>query len=188
MIVKCTPFTAMSMFGKFNYLIKKEFDNEIVNYIGFESNNLSGRRAEIIDLVGVSRPNEIKIYNIKVSWSEYEIPLVSEVDEVVNSLLSKLRLDKEKIIYGVHHDTDNLHIHVLVYLSTKCQKIKFNNDVHSVGVQIASKFGFWYGKHNHSQPAVRLPKELRTLLKEGNPEEVVKIIKKQEGNHLVLEW
>jgi hypothetical protein len=52
--------------------------------------------------------------HLVISWQEGEFPTQEEVDEAVRILLEELDLTGHSVVYALHLDTDNLHVHVAV--------------------------------------------------------------------------
>lgn len=61
---------------------------------------------------GKNTDNSIKHY--VMSWKEGEAPSEAQASEAVDMLLRELYLSKCQVHWGLHFDTDNLHLHVVV--------------------------------------------------------------------------
>ena len=52
--------------------------------------------------------------HLMISWREGEIPTQDDVDEAVKILMKELNLSGHSVVYALHLDTDNLHVHVAI--------------------------------------------------------------------------
>lgn len=74
----------------------------------------AGQRAEMIALAGESTRSRNPVNHYILSWREGEQPTPAQVDEAVNIFLDELKLTGHQTIYGLHQNTDNIHVHIVV--------------------------------------------------------------------------
>ena len=79
---------------------------------GFISNSHSGNIAEMISLSeeAVKSPDTINHY--VASWQEGEQPSFEQVERAVDIYLNELGMKDHQVIFGLHADTDNMHLHL----------------------------------------------------------------------------
>lgn len=81
---------------------------------GFISDDRKAQRMEMIALAMEAPRSKDPINHYVLSWREGEQPTPQQCDEAVMTLLKELGLEGHQVIYGLHSDTDNLHLHVMV--------------------------------------------------------------------------
>lgn len=74
----------------------------------------SGQRAEMIALAEESVHSKMPVAHWILSWQEGEIPTPEQIDEVVDMFLEGLELSGHQVIYALHKDTHNYHLHIAV--------------------------------------------------------------------------
>ena len=80
----------------------------------FISGTHTGQKAEMIALAQESIYSKMPVTHWVFSWRESEQPTRAQTDEVVNIFLEQMGLSEHQAIYGLHHDTDNFHLHIAV--------------------------------------------------------------------------
>ena len=80
----------------------------------FISGTHTGQKAEMIALAQESIYSKMPVTHWVFSWREGEQPTRAQTDEVVNTFLEEMGLSEHQAIYGLHHDTDNFHLHIAV--------------------------------------------------------------------------
>ena len=102
-----------------DYICKPERENSLEKCIysgarGFLSEIHNGRVAEMIALSqeAVKSPDTINHY--VVSWQAGEQPTNEQIERCVDIYLEELGLKEHLTIYGLHADTDNIHLHIEV--------------------------------------------------------------------------
>ncbi len=80
----------------------------------FFSGTHTGQKAEMIALAQESIYSKMPVTHWVFSWREGEQPTRAQTDEVVNIFLEEMGLSEHQAIYGLHHDTDNFHLHIAV--------------------------------------------------------------------------
>ncbi len=73
-----------------------------------------GQRAEMIALAEESVHSKMPVTHWVFSWQEGENPTHEQVDELVAMFLENMQLSGHQVIYGLHRDTHNYHLHVAV--------------------------------------------------------------------------
>ena len=74
----------------------------------------SGQRAEMIALAEESVHSKMPVAHWILSWQDGEIPTPEQIDEVVDMFLEGLELSGHQVIYALHKDTHNYHLHIAV--------------------------------------------------------------------------
>ncbi len=106
--------------GLANYIVSPENSNESEKciYAGARGFTLAGthaaRKAEMISLASEAVRSKDPINHYILSWRDGERPTREHVEGAVDILLDELGLQEHQAIYGLHSDTDNLHMHIAV--------------------------------------------------------------------------
>lgn len=81
---------------------------------GFLTDGPGSQTAEMLALSqeAVRSPDTISHYVL--SWQEGEHPTPEQVEEAVSLFMGELGLEDHQVIYALHADTDNLHLHLVV--------------------------------------------------------------------------
>jgi hypothetical protein len=80
----------------------------------FLSATHSGQRLEMIALATESVHSKMPVSHFIYSWRENEQPSAAQVDELVDIFLEQMGLTGHQVIYGLHYNTDNYHLHIAV--------------------------------------------------------------------------
>ena len=81
---------------------------------GFLSADLQSQQAEMLALSQEAVRSQDTINHYVLSWREGEQPTPGQVEEAIDIFLDELGLQEHQAIYGLHADTDNLHLHLAV--------------------------------------------------------------------------
>lgn len=81
---------------------------------GFLAETPEGRAAEMIALAQEAVKSKDPVTHYMLSWQEGEQPTPAQVEEAVTIFLDELGLQDHQAIYGLHDDTDNMHVHLMV--------------------------------------------------------------------------
>lgn len=81
---------------------------------GFCCNDFQSRVGEMVALSSEAVKSPDTINHYVLSWREGEQPSSKDIEQAVDLLLAELGLDQHQAMYGLHADTDNLHLHVAV--------------------------------------------------------------------------
>ena len=90
---------------------------EKIEYAGgrnFISGTHNGQKMEMITLARESAHSKMPVTHWIFSWKEAEQPTRKQVEELVDIFLERMELSGHQTIYGLHHDTDNYHLHIAV--------------------------------------------------------------------------
>jgi hypothetical protein len=81
---------------------------------GFFSNTHAGQKMEMIGLANESVHSRMPVSHWIFSWKENEQPAPEQVDELVDIFLERMGLSGHQVIYGLHYNTENYHVHIAV--------------------------------------------------------------------------
>jgi hypothetical protein len=81
---------------------------------GFVTDSPGGHRAEMVALAQDAARSSDPVNHYILSWREGEVPIAEQVEEAVTLFLVELGLADHQAVYGLHSDTDNLHLHIAV--------------------------------------------------------------------------
>ncbi len=102
-----------------SYILSPESSNRQEKCIhsgsrGFLSGTPAGHVAEMQELAEVAVRSRDPVNHYVLSWREGEAPTAEQVEEAVDLFLGELGLAGHQAIHGLHADTDNIHLHVMV--------------------------------------------------------------------------
>lgn len=78
---------------------------------GFITDNPQSQTAEMIALSQEAVKSKDTINHYVLSWREGEQPSLTQVEEAVDIFMNELGVTGHQVTYGLHADTDNLHLH-----------------------------------------------------------------------------
>ena len=81
---------------------------------GFLTTTASGHVAEMTALAQDASRTRDPIVHYVVSWRDEERPTAAQVEEAVDLLVKELGVPGHQVIFGLHADTDNIHLHVML--------------------------------------------------------------------------
>jgi len=81
---------------------------------GFLAETPEGQTAEMLALAQEAVRSKDPVNHYVLSWQEGEQPTPAQVEDAVTIFLDELGLKDHQAIYGLHADTDNLHLHLVV--------------------------------------------------------------------------
>lgn len=81
---------------------------------GFICDDLMSRQHEMIALASEAPKSKNPINHYLLSWREGEQPTPEQIEEAVSILLEELGLVDHQVMYALHQDTDNYHLHIAV--------------------------------------------------------------------------
>ena len=95
---------------------------------GFLTDDLDSQIAEMIALAGEGRRSRDPIVHYVLSWPEAERPSDEQVEEGVDLLLAEMDVSDHQVMYALHGDTDNRHVHVMLNRvdPDTCRVVKIN--------------------------------------------------------------
>lgn len=122
MIVKKVPRSkiknkAASIRALVDYIRSPKNPDEKVMYAnarGFLCDSHAAQREEMIALAAESARSKNPVNHYILSWREGEQPSFEQVDEAVTIFLEELGLKDHQVIYALHKDTANLHLHLVI--------------------------------------------------------------------------
>jgi len=114
---------------------------------GFVTETPEGHVAEMLALAQDAVRTADPISHYVLSWREGDRPTPEQVEQAIDILIDEMGLKEHQLIYGLHADTDNWHVHVMVnraYEDEETDRVKvrkinrgFDIDaVHRVGARI----------------------------------------------------
>ena len=81
---------------------------------GFQATTRAGQKTEMLALAEESAHSKDPINHYVLSWPAGEQPTPAQVEEAVDLFLDELGLTGHQVLYGLHADTDHLHLHLMV--------------------------------------------------------------------------
>jgi Relaxase/Mobilisation nuclease domain len=95
----------------------KSKDKDKIAYTGgrgFIGDSFICHQAEMIALAEDAPKSTNPITHWMVSWKQDEKPSREQVEQAISILMSELELKDHQVIYAVHQDTNNIHVHLAV--------------------------------------------------------------------------
>ena len=120
---------------------------------GFLTETPKAQAAEMLALAEDAVRTRDPINHYVLSWREGERPTHEQVEEAVDIVVDEMELKEHQLIYGLHADTDNWHLHLMVnraYLDEETDRVKVRkinrgydiDSVHRVGARIEQAQGW----------------------------------------------
>lgn len=81
---------------------------------GFFTTTRNAQKAEMLALAQNSTHSKDPINHYVLSWREGEQPTPAQIEETVDVFLDTMGLVGHQTLYGLHADTDNVHLHLMV--------------------------------------------------------------------------
>jgi len=81
---------------------------------GFYGETLAAQQLEMVALATVNPRAQHPITHYIMSWQDGEVPSAADIERAVDILAAQLGIEGCQIVYGLHVDTDNLHLHICV--------------------------------------------------------------------------
>ncbi|MDO8291147.1 MAG: relaxase/mobilization nuclease domain-containing protein [Parvibaculum sp.] len=105
--------------GVANYIVAPQLENGLEKCIHHEAENFltdthDGHVAEMIALSQDAVRSKDPIDHWVLSWAPNERPTVDQVREAVKMFVGHCGLTGHQVIWGLHDDTNNLHVHIAV--------------------------------------------------------------------------
>lgn len=105
--------------GVANYIVEPQRDNGLEKCIHHEAENFltdthEGHVAEMIALAQDAVRSKDPIDHWVLSWAPNERPSVEQVREAVKLFMGHCGLTGHQVIWGLHDDTQNAHVHIAV--------------------------------------------------------------------------
>ena len=80
----------------------------------FLATTSTGRKAEMISLASESVHSKMPVTHWIMSWQENEQPSYEQLEDAVNVFLERMGLVGHQVMYALHGNTANLHLHIVV--------------------------------------------------------------------------
>ena len=105
--------------GLTNYITAPENENSLEKCVHSEADNfltedLQSQQIEMIALSTTAVRSKDPIDHYVLSWQEGETPTIEQAREAVQITMKHLGLEGHQVIWGLHDDTENVHIHIAV--------------------------------------------------------------------------
>jgi hypothetical protein len=105
--------------GLLDYILNPENKNanEKCVYSGarsFLTDTQNSQKAEMLALSQEAVRSKDTVNHYVMSWQDSEHPNHKQIDEAVSIFLDELGLKDHQTVYGLHADTDNLHLHLVI--------------------------------------------------------------------------
>ena len=105
--------------GLLDYILNPENQNtnEKCVYSGsrnFLTDTSKSQKAEMLALSQEAVRSKDTVNHYVMSWQVGEQPSHAQIDEAVSLFLDELGLKDHQTVYGLHADTDNLHLHLII--------------------------------------------------------------------------
>ena len=105
--------------GLADYISEPDLKNGLEKCIHFEADNfltdeLAAQIEEMIALSEEAVRSKDPIDHWVLSWKENERPTVEQAREAVKIFIEHCGLDGHQVMWGLHDDTENIHIHIAV--------------------------------------------------------------------------
>lgn len=102
-----------------DYILTPERDNSSEKCIydgarGFICDDRQSQKAEMLALAQEAVRSKDTVNHYVVSWREGEHPSPDQVEQAVSILMEEFGLKEHQAIYGLHADTDNIHLHIAI--------------------------------------------------------------------------
>lgn len=81
---------------------------------GFQTMSHAARKAEMLALAQTSAHSKDPINHYVLSWPAGEQPTPAQVEKAIDIFLDELGLTGHQVFYGLHADTDNPHLHLMI--------------------------------------------------------------------------
>lgn len=82
--------------------------------VGFHSDDLTTRQLEMMSLAHEAVRSDLPVQHWVMSWHEGEQPTPQQVEEAVSIFLDEMGLAGHQVMYALHQNTDNIHLHLAV--------------------------------------------------------------------------
>jgi hypothetical protein len=102
-----------------DYILNPENENSNEKCVysgsrGFLTDNPQSQKAEMVALSQEAVRSKDTINHYVLSWREGEYPTPEQIEESIDIMLEELGLKGHQVIYGLHADTDNIHLHIAI--------------------------------------------------------------------------
>lgn len=132
--------------GLVNYIVGPERENGSEKCVyfgarGFLTVEFGSQKAEMIALSEEALRSKDPIDHYVLSWREGERPTPRQIEKAMDILLDEFGMDAHQCLYGLHRDTDNFHLHVVLNrtdpLSGRAERINKGFDIEALHRAVA---------------------------------------------------
>lgn len=81
---------------------------------GFIADSHAAQREEMVALASEAVRSKNPVNHFILSWREGEQPSLTQIEEAVSIFMAELGVKDHQAIYGLHADTDNIHLHIAI--------------------------------------------------------------------------
>ena len=138
---------------------------------GFLSDKFVAQKAEMIALSEEAIRSKDPVEHYVLSWREGEWPTPQHIEMAVDILMGEFGMEDHQCIYGLHQDTDNFHLHIMLNradpLSGRAERINKGFDIealHKVIARIEHEQGWSREEHG------RYEVSNEGIVRSGSPE------------------
>lgn len=96
------------------HMVNHDEKLECAGSFNLESASHASQKMEMIALATMSSHSKMPVDHWVLSWREDEQPTAEQAEKCVQIFLSEMGLDGHQAIYGMHKNTQNLHLHIAV--------------------------------------------------------------------------
>lgn len=127
---------------------------------GFLSDDPIAQAAEMAALANAAVKSKDPINHYVLSWRQGESPSQRQVVEAVDIFLDVMGVRNHQLIYGLHEDTDNIHLHLMLNcvcpITEKVMKINKGFDIEALHQAVAAiEYAQGWGKEAGSRYVVQ---------------------------------
>ena len=102
-----------------DYILAAKDDNDREKTVyaaarNFFSRTPAGWKAEMTSLASESIQSKMPVTHWSLSWQENEQPSHEQIEDAVSVFLERMGLEGHQVIYALHGNTANLHLHIAV--------------------------------------------------------------------------
>ena len=132
--------------GLANYIVSPEKENGTEKCVysgsrGFLTDEFPSRKAEMIALAEEALRSRDPVEHYVLSWREGERPTPAHIEKTVDLLLDEFGMKDHQCLYGLHQDTDNFHLHIMLNrtdpLSGRAARINKGFDIEALHRAVA---------------------------------------------------
>ncbi|MDA8381748.1 MAG: relaxase/mobilization nuclease domain-containing protein [Betaproteobacteria bacterium] len=108
---------------------------------GFIADGHEAQREEMVALASEVVRSANPVNHYVISWREGEQPTPEQIEQAVEIVLDEFGMQGHQVVYALHHNTDNLHLHVAINRvhpeTLKCVEINKGFDIEAAHRAIA---------------------------------------------------
>ena len=162
-------------------------EGEEVLYVGAQGfawdDSVREWQKQMIALATAATRSKNPVTHYMMSWQEGERPTEKQVDEAVRLFMKELGLEGHQVVYGLHRDTDNVHLHLAVNrvhpVTEKPVKINRGFDIEAAHQAIA-RIEHAQGWRRERRGRYQIDEQSQVVRREAKREQVPEQVQKQE--------